>query len=152
MRALRAVTAEGAETLPPITLAGVKVLVVEDDLDNLEIVRRLLDQHQAEVLVASSAAEALQIVAAERLDVLVSDIGLPGMDGYELMRRVRQLDAPTGGRIVAVALTAHARPDDRTRALRAGFQAHLAKPVQTGELLATIVSLVELARQPAPAR
>jgi CheY-like chemotaxis protein len=83
-----------------------------------------------------------------RPSVLVSDIGLPEIDGYELIRRVRRIGSESGGGVPAIALTAHASTDDRTRALRAGFQAHIAKPVSPGELVATIASLAGLmARQ-----
>jgi CheY-like chemotaxis protein len=122
----------------------VKVLLVEDDADNREIVRALLEQHHAEVWVASLAREALEFLAAQRPHILVSDIGLPEMDGYALMQQIRSIDGPTH-RIPAVALTAHASADDRTRAMRAGYQAHIAKPVEPGELVATIQSLTELA-------
>ena len=84
------------------------------------------------------------MLAQSKPDVLVSDIGLPEIDGYELMRRVRRLPADSGGAIPAVALTAYARSEDRTRALLAGYQAHLAKPVEPAELVATIASFADL--------
>jgi CheY-like chemotaxis protein len=145
VRALRA-PAEAARQGPERlgSLRGVKVLLVEDDADNREIVRTLLEQHHAEVWVASSAREALELLAARRPHILVSNIGLPEMDGYALMQQIRSTDSP-GHRIPAVALTAHASADDRTRAMRAGYQAHIAKPVEPGELVATIQSLTELA-------
>ena len=77
-------------------------------------------------------------------DLVVGDIGLPEVDGYDLMQRIRQLPADAGGAIPAIALTAYARTDDRTRAFRAGYQAHLAKPIEPAELVATIASFAEL--------
>jgi PAS domain S-box-containing protein len=127
-----------------LSLDQVKVLLVEDEPDNREVLRRVLEQHHASVSTAASAHEALEMMPKVRPSILLSDIGLPEMDGYELIRRVRQIDAASGGRIPAIALTAHASSDDRTKALRAGYQAHIAKPVQPRELVATIVSLAGL--------
>lgn len=91
---------------------------------------------------AGSAAEALRAVEEGRPDVLVSNIGMPDVDGYELLRRIRALGPASGGHLPAIALTAFARSEDRTRALRAGFLAHIAKPVEPSELLTTVASLV----------
>ena len=126
-----------------ISLRKVKVLVVEDDRDTRDLVRRFLEAHRAEVVVAASAPEALDVILAQRPHVLVSDIGLPDVDGYDLVRRVRALDDPIAN-LPAVALTAFARPVDRTRALRAGFNAHVAKPVDPSELVITVDNLVHL--------
>ena len=125
-------------------LEGLRVLLVEDDPDNRDVLRRLLEQHRASVSVAAGAREALDLVPTVRPSILVSDIGMPEIDGYELIRRIRQLDPASGGRIPAIALTAHASSDDRTKALRAGYQAHIAKPVEPRELVAAIVSLAGL--------
>jgi PAS domain S-box-containing protein len=125
-------------------LDRVTVLVVEDDPDNREVLRRLLEQHRAAVFATGSADEALAMMPTVRPNILVSDIGLPEVDGYELIRRVRQIDSASGGGVPAIALTAHASSDDRTQALRAGYQAHIAKPVAPGELVATISSLAGL--------
>jgi CheY-like chemotaxis protein len=84
----------------------------------------------------------LPVIEQRRPHVLVSDIGMPGMDGYELLRRVRALGEARGGRLPAIALTAFARSEDRTRALRAGFQVHVSKPVEPSELVATVASIV----------
>jgi CheY-like chemotaxis protein len=127
------------------SLEGVKVLVVEDDRDTLDLVRRVLEEHRAEVLTAGTATKALEILATARPDVLVSDLGLPETDGYELIRRIRGMGADSGGRIPAVALTAFARSEDRTRALRAGYQTHLAKPIEPAELVAAVASFAALA-------
>jgi CheY-like chemotaxis protein len=93
------------------------------------------------VETVASAAEAVKRVESWRPDVLLSDIGMPGEDGYELIRRVRELPADRGGRTPAAALTAFARGEDRRRALRAGFQMHLAKPVEIQELATVVASL-----------
>jgi CheY-like chemotaxis protein len=120
------------------------VLIVEDEPDARDFLARLLAAHGAEVLTATSAIEALGIFRSADVDMIVSDIGLPEMDGYQLMQRIRELETPEGGAVPALALTAFARTEDRTRALRAGFQAHLAKPVDPPELVATVASFAEL--------
>jgi CheY-like chemotaxis protein len=117
------------------------VLVVDDESDARDLIRRVLTDCDAKVITASTAAEALLLIERERPDVLVSDIGMPDVDGYELLRRVRALGARRGGRIPAIALTAFARSEDRTRALRAGFLVHVAKPVEPSELVATVASV-----------
>ncbi len=124
----------------PPDLSGLTVLVVDDDPDGRELARRLLSECAAQVLVAGSAAEALALFESNRPDVLVSDIGMPDIDGFELLRRVRAMGQERGGRLPAIALTALARSQDRTRALHAGFVAHLSKPVEPPELLATVAS------------
>jgi PAS domain S-box-containing protein len=124
------------------SLEGVRVLVVDDDPDLLQMLELALRQYGAEVMAALSAAEALQSLAQWRPDVLVSDLGMPGEDGYDLIRKVRRLAPEHGGRIPAVALTAYARPEDRVRTLSAGYQMHVAKPVPPEELVAVIASLV----------
>jgi PAS domain S-box-containing protein len=132
-------------------LNKIKVLLVEDEVDNREVLRTLLEQHHATVAVAGSAHEALEMMPTVQPNILVSDIGLPEIDGYELIERIRQRDSASSGHIPAIALTAHASADDRTKALRAGFQAHIAKPVEPSELVATIASLTGLmGRQVAP--
>ena len=127
-------------------LSGVTVLVVDDERDARELVRRLLAECEARVLTAASADEGLALVARDRPDVLVSDIGMPGTDGYEFVRQVRALGPEQGGGVPAVALTAFARSEDRTRAVLAGYQMHLAKPVEPAELIAVIASLAGRAR------
>jgi CheY-like chemotaxis protein len=94
------------------------------------------------VLTAGNAVQALEVLERERPHVLLSDIGMPDVDGYELMRRVRALGSSLGGRVPAIALTAFARSEDRTRALRAGFLQHVSKPVEPSELVATIASVL----------
>ena len=91
-------------------------------------------------MIAHSAAQALARIGDDKVDIIVSDIGLPDVDGYDLMQRIRKLPANAGGVTPAIALTAYARTEDRTRAFRAGYQAHLAKPIEPPELVATISS------------
>ncbi len=122
-------------------LTGMTVLVVDDEQDARDLIEAVLADCHARVVVAASAAEALALVQRERPDVLVSDIGMPGMDGYELLRRVRALGVAQGGAVPAIALTAFARSEDRMRALRAGFRVHVAKPVDPAELVATVASV-----------
>lgn len=124
-------------------ISGVKVLVVDDEPDARGLVRRLLEDCGAQVIVAASAEEAYLMVQSERPDILVSDIGMPGEDGYALIRRVRALDATLGGNTPAVALTAYARAEDRMKAVVAGFQHHVVKPVEPAELITMVASLAK---------
>ena len=124
-----------------VTLESLRVLLVEDEPDTLEYLQRLLEEHGAVIFAARSASEALAILHRERPEMLISDIGLPEMDGYDLMEQIRREHDHDSETIPAIALTAYARSEDRMRALRAGFQAHIAKPAEPAELLATIVSL-----------
>jgi PAS domain S-box-containing protein len=122
-------------------LKGLKVLVVDDEADARDLLKRVLEDCGAQVECADGAQAAVQAVAAHRPDVLVSDIGMPGTDGYELLRQVRLLGAGQGGNVPAIALTAFARSEDRVRALRAGFAVHVAKPVEPSEIIATVASV-----------
>jgi PAS domain S-box-containing protein len=161
---LRAVRAQPREAIPAGLLAressslredsvlhGVWVLVVDDEADARELVATLLEQYGAMVTPVSSAAEAMGVLTADegrRPDVLVSDVSMPGTDGYALIGRVRELPADKGGRIPAVALTAYGRAVDRIRALSAGFHMHLPKPVEPAELATVIASLTGRAGTP----
>lgn len=129
----------GVDSATP--LAGVKVLAVDDDPDAIEIIRRVLETAGARVVVAHSAPDALQVLTEASPDVLLADIGMPEMDGYALMRRVRDLGPALGRPLPAAALTAFARPDDRVRAEQAGFQAHLAKPLRPDDVVALVTRL-----------
>lgn len=122
---------------------GVRVLVVDDEPDSRSLLQRLLEDCRAVVSTASSSAEAFERLIGERPDVLVSDIGLPVEDGYTLIRRVRALTPDQGGRTPAIALTAYARPEDRMKAIMAGFQHHVSKPVEPAELITMVASVVE---------
>lgn len=124
-----------------LSLAGVKVLVVDDEADARNLVRRLLEDCEAVVTTAASAAEALRSMEADPPDVLVSDIGMPNEDGYALIQQVRALGTDRGGNVPAAALTAYARSEDRMRSVLAGFQMHIAKPVEPAELITMVASL-----------
>jgi CheY-like chemotaxis protein/nitrogen-specific signal transduction histidine kinase len=124
-----------------IPLESVKVLVVDDEPDARELVKQILLECRADVKTAASAAEALDLLPVFRPDVLVSDIGMPVRDGYEFMQAVRQLRSEQGGRTPSIALTAFARPEDRALAMQAGYQVHVAKPVDPQELMARVASL-----------
>lgn len=133
---------------PPM-LTNVKVLVVDDEVDAREFVMTVLSECGATVKTVGSAAEALTAISQWKPDVLVSDIGMPETDGYALIRKVRwrsppkaSLSAADGGKIPAAALTAYARSEDRTRALKEGFQMHLPKPIEPAELATVVASLV----------
>jgi PAS domain S-box-containing protein len=119
-------------------LNGVRVLLVEDDPDARELVRFILEDSGAGVLAAESVPEAFRLLREARPDVVLSDIAMPGEDGYELIRRLRALPEEEGGNLPAIALTALARGEDRSRILASGFQAHLAKPVEPADLIRTI--------------
>jgi PAS domain S-box-containing protein len=127
----------------PERLDGLKVLVVDDEADTRELLKVGIGQCGAEVSTAGSAREALEAIAEQRPDLIISDIGMPSEDGYELIRKVRALPAASGGKIPAIALTAYARTEDRLRALRAGYQSHIAKPVELAELVAVMASLLQ---------
>jgi signal transduction histidine kinase/CheY-like chemotaxis protein len=127
------------------TLAGVRALVVEDEADSRDLLEEALLGAGAVVRTADSAGVALTVFGEEELDIIISDIGMPGVDGYELMRRIRRLPGERGA-VPAIAVTAYARPGDRERATEAGFHAHLTKPVEIDELLRTIAALVHNAR------
>jgi signal transduction histidine kinase/ActR/RegA family two-component response regulator len=126
---------------PPISLAGVKVLIVDDDSDARELIKAVVTQAAAEPHVAASACEALAALKRQRPDVIVSDIGMPERDGYQFIGDVRSLPTAEGGRTPAIALTAFARSEDRTRAMLSGYQVHVAKPIEPQELVAAIKSL-----------
>jgi len=121
--------------------SGLKILVVDDEADARALMRRLFEDSSATVYEASSAADALALLRSVRPAVLVSDIGMPGESGYGLIRQIRALPAEAGGTTPAVALTAYARTEDRTQAILAGFQHHVAKPVEPAELISMVASL-----------
>jgi PAS domain S-box-containing protein len=129
-------------------LDGVRVLVVDDDRDALDLASAILSQAGAVVKTCSSASEALQAFPQWRPDVLVSDIEMPGEDGYALIRKIRALESERTGKTPAVALTAYGRVQDRMLALTAGFNMHVPKPVDPGELTTIIASLAARAPQP----
>jgi PAS domain S-box-containing protein len=126
-------------------LRGLKVLVVDDEEDARELLVAVLEKCGAIVASAGSAAEALEKIRSEKPDVLVSDIGMPGEDGYALIRKVRALGHESGANIPAAALTAYARAEDRRKALDAGYMMHVPKPVEPAELVSVIANLTRFA-------
>ena len=132
---------EGAEPLVHAQLKGRRILLVEDDPDTQELLKTVLKRHGAEVIAVNSSTSALAEIERAKPDVLISDIGMVGENGYELIRKIRSLDPEAGGHIPAIALTAYAGAADRRRALLAGFQTHLGKPVDPDDLVAVILSL-----------
>jgi PAS domain S-box-containing protein len=130
---------------PPVESAGkpdlsnIRVLVVDDEADSRDLIKRVLQSCRAQVMTAASAVEAMSMLGGA--DVLLSDIGMPEIDGFEFLRRVRTHVSPEIRKLPAIALTAFARSEDRTRALLAGYQVHLSKPVSSAELIATVASV-----------
>ena len=123
------------------SLEGVSVLVVDDDEQSRLVVAAYLEAHHARVITAPSAAVALDVVQHEHVDVLLADIAMPGEDGYSLIRKLRALETPSLASIPAAALTAFARNEDRQQALQAGFQLHLAKPIDVQTLISAVATL-----------
>ena len=138
---------EATPLMNAISLESLKILIVDDELDAREMLASVLSVNGAQVTMAASATDALNIIAqcnSEQLpDLLISDIGMPEGDGYMFIRQVRDLAPEKGGRIPAIALTAYARTEDRIKALAAGFQSHVPKPVEPEEFLAVIASFVK---------
>jgi CheY-like chemotaxis protein len=132
-------SAPSAKVRKPLT--GLRVLICEDDADSRELLKEVLSGEGATVLAAAAAGEALERLRTFRPDVFVSDIGLPLVDGYALMRQVRDLPADEGGRTPAIALTAYAGIDDARKAFAAGYQLHVAKPVDPTDLAGRVALL-----------
>ncbi|MEG5172715.1 response regulator [Microcoleus sp. B3-D7] len=139
---------DATEVLP--TLANLQLLVVDDDDDTREFLIALLEDEGAIVRSAASVAGALAALESYWPDLLLSDIGMPEADGYELIARVREMELLRGGKMPAIALTAYAREEERQQALEAGFQMHLSKPVDINKLIATIANLTGMLGNPAP--
>jgi CheY-like chemotaxis protein len=131
---------EGGPGGPP-ALEGLKVLVVDDEQDARQLMSEILGRRGAEVVAASSAAEALEVLQSWRPHVLLSDIGMPDGDGYALIRQVRALPEERGGATPAAALTAYAGAEDRARVLASGYQLHVAKPIEPSELASVVARL-----------
>ncbi len=133
----------GAQLKPLPSLEGVEVLIVDDEQDTLNMLAVMLTEYRAKVQTASSASEALEVLQWYKPDVLVSDLAMPDEDGYSLIGKVRALAEEDGRRIPAVALTAYVRIEDRVRALSAGFNMFVPKPVEPSELITAIANLAE---------
>lgn len=127
--------------LPTVSLKNVTVLVIDDEPDSCNLLERLLESTGAAVYLARSAMDGMECLRTKPVNVLICDIGMPDEDGFSLIRRIRALDDRQKSEVAAVALTAYARLEDRTEAIRAGFQNHLSKPVEPAELLAVVQSL-----------
>jgi CheY-like chemotaxis protein len=125
-----------------VRLDGVHALLVEDDDDSRKLLGAMLKRYGAKVTSTKSAAEALRVFEDELPDVMISDIGMPDVDGYELIRTLRAAPPERGGLTPAIALTGYASRKDRERALGAGYQKHMAKPIEQGDLITAIASLV----------
>ncbi|HWL92512.1 MAG TPA: ATP-binding protein [Phycisphaerae bacterium] len=133
---------EDLDVLEQNLLKGVRILAVDDEVDARDLLKRILSQGGAEVVIAGSATEALGILDWHKPDIIISDLAMPGKDGYEFMRTVRSFPLARGGNIPAIALTAFARLEDRVRTLQAGYQMHIAKPVKSTELITVVASLL----------
>jgi PAS domain S-box-containing protein len=130
------------------SLAGTRALVVDDQPDARILISRLIEEYGGRCLLAESGAEALKLLADGDVNILISDIGMPDFDGYQLIRKIRSMKPASIRNLPAIALTAYARADDRQRALLAGFQMHVSKPVEPRELVAGIASLLNLGGRP----
>jgi PAS domain S-box-containing protein len=138
----RAMFTEGLSIGCPPLLDGVRVLVVDDDSDTRQMLNAVLSECQAEVITAASAAEAIVEIERRKPDVLVSDLGMPDQDGYELIKKIRDMEsADATAMIPALALTAYAKAEDRVRALAGGYQVHLSKPVEPAEFVLVVANL-----------
>ena len=122
-------------------LSGIRVLAIDDEEDALQLLRAVLEAAGAQVTTLNSPVTALERIAETKPQVLVIDLGMPEMDGFELITRIRKSKDPTIRDLPAAALTAFARSEDRTKALRSGFHMHLSKPVDPGELVASVATL-----------
>jgi CheY-like chemotaxis protein len=131
------------------TLEGFSVLIVDDEPNAREVAASILEQRGARVTVVGSAREALEAIAEEIPDVLVSDIGMPGEDGYSFMRKIRSLEPEHGGQIPAIALTAYAGPRDSLAALAAGYHRHLRKPIVPADLVNAVAEVRAFSFRPA---
>jgi CheY-like chemotaxis protein len=134
--------AGSATAVPPAILKGLRVLVIDDEEDARELLTIALTQSGAEVRAAATVQAALAILDQWKPNVMVSDIGMPGEDGYDLIKTVRALESERGGTIPAVALTGYASAEDAARARAAGYETHMAKPVSPGDLVMAVATLV----------
>jgi CheY-like chemotaxis protein len=130
----------------PPALWGVRVWIVDDSASGRRMLQHVLERSGAEVTALSSAYEALKTLEQSTPEVLLSDVGMPGMDGYALMREVRARGPEHGGNVPAIALSGYATPEDRERALAAGFQLHLAKPLKLDDVVRAIANLTSAAK------
>jgi CheY-like chemotaxis protein len=125
------------------SLIGLRILVIDDNEDNLFLASFILEEYGVEVLTAASSCEGFEIFTQTKPDIIISDITMPGEDGYSLMRRIRNLEPELGGEVPAIALTASARNEDRTSSFEAGFQMHVPKPIEPDELVKIVTALAK---------
>jgi CheY-like chemotaxis protein len=121
----------------------VKILIVDDDADSREIISFILEDYGAQVTVAASAKEALDYILESKPNLILSDLGMPDIDGYSLIGQIRALPSEQGGDIPAIALTAYATDEDHDRAIASGFQYYLTKPINPDELLITVLKICQ---------
>jgi len=140
------IASEPLESIELPRLEGARILVVDDEADGRALIARILEGQGASVTTAETPSSALEALRHTQFDILLSDIGMPGMDGYELMRHARLLDEQRESPLPAIAITAYARPEDRQRSLLAGYHMHLSKPLEARELIAGVATLLRLAR------
>jgi CheY-like chemotaxis protein len=124
-----------------------KILVVDDEQDTRDLLVSMLGRCHAKVVAASSSAEAMALLREESPDAIISDVGMPDEDGYSFIQRVRQLPKEQGGQVPAIALTAYSRASDRRRALVAGFNMHVPKPIDPAELVVVLAAVTAFQRQ-----
>jgi PAS domain S-box-containing protein len=136
----------------PPEINDLRVLLVDDEADSRDLLNLVLNSCGATVKTASSAAEAFELIKSEKFDIIVSDIGMPGEDGFSLVGKIRELPVEQGGSTPAIALTAYARAEDRVKALRSGFQMHIAKPVDASELIVAVANLAGRLKKNEPER
>jgi CheY-like chemotaxis protein len=122
-------------------LDGLCLLVVDDHIDTLELITVILEQYGTQIMTATSVGEALEVMTRFKPDILISDIAMPEEDGYSLIRKARALSTEPGEFLPAIALTAYAGDEDRIKAVKAGFQMHVTKPVEPAELVAVVAKL-----------
>lgn len=135
-------TEDNAQEIP--TLNNIRILVVEDNTDSREFIKIVLEDSQATVTAVSSVSEAMECLEKDNFHVIISDIGMPEEDGFELINKVRKLELHRKGKIPAIALTAYTRMEDKTEVLKAGFQMHLAKPIEPNELVRVVAKVLNL--------
>ncbi|MEH1815495.1 MAG: response regulator [Nostoc sp.] len=143
-RGNREATGKISSSLASTPLAGLKVLVVDDEADTRNFLSFMFEEYGAFATAVASVDEALAVLEQAKPDILISDIGMSGQDGYTLIRKLRSLEPEKGGRIPAIALTAYTREEDRLKALSAGFQQHLSKPIDPNKLIAAVANVLEL--------
>ncbi|MBE8966922.1 response regulator [Nostocales cyanobacterium LEGE 12452] len=143
-RGNREATGKSSSPVASTALAGLRVLVVDDEADTRNFLSFMFEEYGAFATAVASVDEALAVLEQAKPDILISDIGMSGQDGYTLIRKLRSLEPEKGGRIPAIALTAYTREEDRLEALRAGFQQHLSKPIDPNKLISAVVNVLEL--------